>query len=308
MKSGTISATGTVELHEAAEHEVSSWLIQFVSAAFNGSVTIQGAAVRSSAAVAAIAYRDTETGEISLADVTDSLIVLVPASGLEITLDATVVAGSLAYFAIPMMGGTELAPPGGGGLTDTELRAAAVSVTGVLTASEAHIGEVSGIGLRDAVAFTRPADTNNYADNDVVSSTVSDTGTTPLLGLTLARVNGVGGYITSWRVTTDNTSWTAALRVDIYTVAVPTTALTGDNVASAPKFANDGEFIASFELPSFTTPTGSDLRRASRDDLRIQFKPAAADVEVYFRYVLLAAETNEASGQTFNTVAISDGN
>jgi len=170
---------------------------------------------------------------------------------------------------------------------------------------------VSPVGWEATVgraSFTRPADTNNYAANDVVASTVSDTGTTPLLGLTLARANGVGGYITSWRVTTNNTSWVAALRVDLYTVAAPTTALTGDNVASAPKFANDGEFIASFELPSFTTPTGSNLRRASRDDLRIPFKPAAGDTKVFFRYVLLAAETNEASGQAFNTVAMSDGN
>lgn len=168
------------------------------------------------------------------------------------------------------------------------------------------VDAVGGVFVRATDTFNRPADTNNYASNDVVAATVSDTATTPLRGLTLARIAGGEGYLTSFRVTTNNSSWVAGFRVDLYTVAAPTTALTGDNVASAPKFANDGQFVGSFQIPTMTTPTGSDLRMGIKDDLRIPFKCAAADTKLYYRLVLLAAETNEASGQTFNITAIAD--
>ena len=177
--------------------------------------------------------------------------------------------------------------------------------------SEKNRGGVQAVGgsiIEARDTFNRPADTVDYAANDVVAATTSNTGTTALRGVELARINAGTGYITYWQVETNNTLFVPRIRVFLYNVAAPTTALPGDNVAMAEKFANRAEFVASFDLPALATATGGDSNRAVRDDLRIPFKAASGDKNLYYRYVLLDASTNEASGQTFYTIARADAN
>lgn len=165
-------------------------------------------------------------------------------------------------------------------------------------ASEIHMGEVGGKLIQNSDTFTS-ASAGDYAANDVVAADTNDTGTTPLRGITVGRVVGGGGYLVGARISTNNASWAAGLRMDLYTVQAPTTALVGDNVASAQKYANAAQFVGSVEFATMSTTTGSDFRRAVRDDLRIPFKCDAADTKLYYRLVTLAAETNESAGQAW---------
>jgi hypothetical protein len=168
-----------------------------------------------------------------------------------------------------------------------------------LAAGEAHVGEFGGRLIINSDSFDALA-AGDYAANDVVSADAETTATTPLRGITVARVNGGAGYLVLGKLTNEIAAWVAGMRMDLYTVAQPTTALTGDNVASAPKFANDGQYISSIEFSILATPTGSDLRRQVRDDIRIPFKCAVADTKVYYRLVTLAAETNETGSMQWN--------
>lgn len=164
-----------------------------------------------------------------------------------------------------------------------------------------------GVFVEQRDSFTRPADTTAYGIGDVLSATTSNTGTTALRGLELARTNGGSGYITSWAVTVNHTTFLPRIRVHLYTVAAPTTALNGDNGAFVELDANVPEWVASFDLPNFvlSAGAGADMVRAVRDDLRIPFKCATTDSYLYYRYEVLDAAT-PASGKTVRTVVRAD--
>jgi hypothetical protein len=84
---------------------VCSYLIHFQSASFSGSVTIKGGVADGSLTGMAVAYKDMETGLNATAAITDSGLILVDASGIDITLDCTAyTSGSLTFTARPMIG------------------------------------------------------------------------------------------------------------------------------------------------------------------------------------------------------------
>lgn len=168
-------------------------------------------------------------------------------------------------------------------------------------------GVVSGRFAKASDSFAALA-AGNYAANDVVAADANTTATTPLRSLQLALEEGGSGYLIGFRITTNNTSWASGFRVDIYNVSQPTTALTGDNVAAAPKFANDAEFVDTFDVSTMSSPTGSDFRVGIRSDLRIPFKCADNDRNLYYQLIAISAETNEADGQLMNIVAYADVN
>ena len=104
-KTGTISAAGETNLGPAAGSRVSSWLIQFDTAAFTGSVTIKAAAQDSINTALAVGYKDMETSAVATAAVTGNALVLVDSSGCDIQLDCTAyTSGDLNYTAIPLVG------------------------------------------------------------------------------------------------------------------------------------------------------------------------------------------------------------
>ena len=92
--------------------------------------------------------------------------------------------------------------------------------------NRAGVASVGGRTVLASDSFSRPANATAYAANDRVSATISDTGTTPLRALAVGRVDEGSGYITSARLWTNNvTAMTPRIRVHLFTVAAPATAL-----------------------------------------------------------------------------------
>lgn len=104
MFTGTISETGTATLGLPMGDRVSMYAIHFNSASFSGSVTIKGSAPGLGFTALAVAYKNMVTGLNATAAITGNALVLVDATGIELTLDATVASGSLSWAATPVMG------------------------------------------------------------------------------------------------------------------------------------------------------------------------------------------------------------
>lgn len=104
-KTGAIAATGQTQLGQASGRRVSSWLIQFESASFSGSVTIKSAASDTNYTAIAVGYKDMNTGTNSTSAITGNALVLVDSSGVDVQLDCTSrSAGTLNWTAIPLVG------------------------------------------------------------------------------------------------------------------------------------------------------------------------------------------------------------
>lgn len=107
-KSGNVDATGDVNLGEAMGGKVSSWLVHLdADGAFSGSVQPVGRAAASDAGGAAtidLAYKDMNTGTNATAALTTDALILIDGAGIEVILEFTVSAGSIDYFAVPLLG------------------------------------------------------------------------------------------------------------------------------------------------------------------------------------------------------------
>jgi hypothetical protein len=102
---GVIDATGQTLLAIPVSDRVCSYLIQFESASFSGSVTLKGALSGSGYTQTALAYKNMATGASATDAITGSGLVLVDASGCDVVLDCTSAAsGELAFTAIPLVG------------------------------------------------------------------------------------------------------------------------------------------------------------------------------------------------------------
>jgi hypothetical protein len=166
-----------------------------------------------------------------------------------------------------------------------------------------------GVMIEARDAFARPANATAYDANDVLAESASTTATSRLRGLPLARHLGGGGYLVFWSVSVNDTGMTPRIRVHLYTVTQPTSALNGDNVVFVQLAANAPQWVASFDLPALalSAGAGADMTRATRDDLRIPFVCATNDDKVYYRYELLDADT-PAAGDWIRTTARADAN
>lgn len=102
---GTINGAGQVNLGCAAGSRVSSWVVQFESSSFSGSLTIKSAVQDSDYTRLAVGYKDFVTGTASTAAITGNALVLVDSSGVDVQLDCTAyTSGSLTYKAVPLVG------------------------------------------------------------------------------------------------------------------------------------------------------------------------------------------------------------
>ena len=104
---GTIDATGQTELPIPVSDRVASYLIQFESVSFDGSVTIKGAALDTSDDFTpiALAYKNMNTGVNATAAITGSALVLVDSAGVGVSLDCTSYTdGELRFKAVPLIG------------------------------------------------------------------------------------------------------------------------------------------------------------------------------------------------------------
>ena len=149
--------------------------------------------------------------------------------------------------------------------------------------------------------FTRPANATPYAAGDAVAAATTDTGTTPLRALVLARTAGGTGYIVRVRLWTDQAANVATFRVHFYKVAQPTTAVVGDNEQMTLKYTNFLQRVGHVDLPAMktsTVSTNSTAAEASDSTLRIPFDCEAESRNLYYRLETLTAFT-PASGQKF---------
>lgn len=162
-----------------------------------------------------------------------------------------------------------------------------------------NIGVVGGTTIETSDETTRVADANAYAVGDVISSTVSNTGTTVLQGITVAAANGGTGYLTKFRLMTDQSACVAVIRVHFYTVSAPATVVPGDNVAMGLAYANRAQRIGAIDLPALATELGT-VSAARTQDLstRLAFQCDPADTKIYYRLETQTVFT-PASGQKF---------
>lgn len=160
---------------------------------------------------------------------------------------------------------------------------------------------VGGMIAKIGDEFTRPADTTAYAAGDAIAAAVTDTATTPLRALAVARVVGGSGYLTRFRVLTDQVACVAVLRLHLYTLAVPTGAVVGDNVQMTLLYLNKACRIGHLDFPALATSTvatSSTAAVAQNYVDRIPFVCEAADLNLYYRLETLSIFT-PANGQKF---------
>ena len=170
-------------------------------------------------------------------------------------------------------------------------------------ASENFIGKVGSSSITIGDETTRVSDGNAYAAGDAIGSTVSDTGTTVLRSLAVGRAMAVqnSGWLTKFRLMTDQVACVARIRVHLYSVAAPTGPIVGDNVPMTIFYTNKAQRIGHLDLPALSTSTvtGSSTAAYTQDiDTRLKFVCAAGDVNVYYRLETLDIFT-PASGQKF---------
>jgi hypothetical protein len=104
---GVIDEQGQWELPIPVSDRVASYLIQFESESFNGSVTIKGAALDTGEDFTplALAYKKMTTGLNATAAITGNALVLVDSAGVGISLACTsYVGGEMRFKAVPMIG------------------------------------------------------------------------------------------------------------------------------------------------------------------------------------------------------------
>jgi hypothetical protein len=171
------------------------------------------------------------------------------------------------------------------------------------------VATTGGVMIEARDEWRRPVDTTAYDANDVLARSTATTATVNLPGLIVALRPGGGGYLMGWSLSCNHTGMTPRVRVHLYNVPKPASALNGDNAVFVELDANHYHWVASFDLPAMVLAagTGADMTRAVRDDLRIPFKCAEGDRKLYYRYELLDADT-PASFSFFRTRALVDAN
>lgn len=100
----TIAASGRLVLGDASPRAISYWMVHLVGSGFTGTVSPEGRALGSDAAWAGVAYKDMGDGDTKTADLTGTSIILVEATGLDLSLDIAVSGGSVRVLAQPLAG------------------------------------------------------------------------------------------------------------------------------------------------------------------------------------------------------------
>jgi hypothetical protein len=152
-----------------------------------------------------------------------------------------------------------------------------------------------GVTIPVSDEFTGVSDANIYAVGDCIGETVSDTNTTPLRSIVVGAVNGSTGYLTKFRLETDQVACIAQIRAHFFKVPNPTTAIPGDNVSMKLSYANRAQRIGSIDFPALATtnPAGaSDAAKAHDMTTRLAFACALNDNKIYYRLETLTIFTH----------------
>jgi hypothetical protein len=148
----------------------------------------------------------------------------------------------------------------------------------VLTASELHLGMVSGQGSAVSAEITRPGGATPYAVNDVIGYTA---GAALIPFTNIARVNGGTGYIVKARLMTSQKTNVASYRLHLYADNTPTPI--ADNALFTLLWANRAVRVGYIDLQNMGTedPMGSDCAVAFTGDIRLHFTTALASRTLY---------------------------
>jgi hypothetical protein len=150
-----------------------------------------------------------------------------------------------------------------------------------------HIGQVDGYRASATASFARPNDTTAYAANDAIANSTS--APTVLTFSNMARLIGGGGIIDKTLLLTDQTTWTARVRLHLYNAAP--TAINDNAGCTAPLYADRAGYQGYIDIPAPTTGGGSPTAayQVNKDD-RLEFV-TAADRNLYGLPQILDAAT-----------------
>lgn len=158
----------------------------------------------------------------------------------------------------------------------------------------------SAVHLRSSSdSFNRPADTNDYADNDLVANSTTAGQVTPL-EFSVTPGNGRGFEIIGATLQKSGAGVTGAT-FELYLFAQEPTTAVGDNAAFTPASFTTSGFIGVVAFPAMTA--FSDDARAVKysESLPVYL---SADSTIYGLLVTAAAYTDEASEETFTATII----
>lgn len=151
-------------------------------------------------------------------------------------------------------------------------------------------------------SFNRPADTNNYAAGDVVTTATS--GATLIELTNCAQATGRGGVLqnmTLWKTGTSVTG--ATFEVDFYSSSSATIPAQ-DNVAANVLVANAPYYVGTVAFVAMTTGPGASNTGARAFAAQNSLAYACAATSLYWVVRCTAAYTDEASGETFTLTAV----
>lgn len=155
-------------------------------------------------------------------------------------------------------------------------------------------------------SFNRPADTNNYADNDLVANSVT-AGSVEPLAFQLGTGNGKGASILSARLQKSGVAVTGAT-FELHLFKTSPTSTAGDNEAFATTTVNTADFIGTIAFPAMAAYTNDALAirklgDGASDTMTNSFQVPANGV-IYGLIQCGAAYTDEASGETFTATIV----
>ena len=136
--------------------------------------------------------------------------------------------------------------------------------------------DVSGVQIVTSASFTRPADTNAYVSQDVVSN--STTAATLLTFAGAGRMNGGTGLILSARHMKNSTA-VANFRLHLY--RVNTIGAINDNAQFTLLYANRANRIGFIDFNHLQGGTGSDSTHALTPFVNLPFVCDAAASAIY---------------------------
>lgn len=164
-----------------------------------------------------------------------------------------------------------------------------------------------GAALLAATEMTRVADTNAYAIDDAITTTVTAGSVVPLEFTVASRI-GDAGFIVGARMETNSATAFAAMRLHLFNQAPFAAAgYQGDNAALALTYTaittgaagTNPNYIGYIDFTTFLAFSSSAYSIGEASPTELAFKPASSSLLIYGLLQAKAAFT-PASGQKFN--------
>jgi hypothetical protein len=182
------------------------------------------------------------------------------------------------------------------------------STASVLSAGEAHLGEVGGKMTRVEVEFTNTSGSGTaYSIGDVVTGGSAITAPYELVGA--FRVPGGSGYAVSAAVVTDKKSITPQFRVHFFNSASVT--LSGDNLPYQELYVDASKRLRYIDLPAMITPadaTNSTDSRSFDSAIRHPVIAAPGSTSLFVTLEALTAFTPATSSEKYTISVFIDNN